>query len=96
VKETKKLTTYYIRPTDKIFDDEKQRQTSYRRVFSGEEGEAVLFDMLSAAGFFRMSFDKNAPEQTAFNEGKKEMCRHIINLLECNLIPQPQQQEANL
>ncbi len=65
-----------------IFGNPEERQDAYQAVFQdGGRGEMVLKDILQSMDFFRMSFNAQYSEQTAFNEGKKHTCRHIINLL---------------
>lgn len=85
---------FYIRPPEGLFTNEEHRQRAYLRVFGTPEGDAVLKDILNTMGWYNMSFSPQGGKQTAFNEGKKHVCRHLVNILSVVLI-QPKHNNHN-
>lgn len=77
------VKTYAVAPDQKqLFVNDADKWNCYKAVFEGSSaGERVLKDMLHEAGFFRSSFNIKSSEQTAFNEGKKQICRGILEKL---------------
>jgi len=51
----------------------------YKAVFCNEKGQAVLWDLMKAAGFASINFDEN-PYKMAYNEGLRAMVVRILNL----------------
>ncbi len=59
-----------------------KKQRTYKRVFNGgSDGEYILASLLDFAGFYKQSFGGD-PHQTAFNEGKRAVALHIIQMLD--------------
>jgi hypothetical protein len=52
----------------------------FKQGFTGKDGEYLLAALLDFSGFYRQSFSEN-PYQTAFNEGKRAVALHIIQML---------------
>lgn len=83
---------FAIAPPKAIFQSEQHRQNDYVQLFSSQQGQRVLLDLMSVAGIGRLSYNKENSRQTDFNEGKKFLIYHIHNLMDAHL--QPQQQEG--
>lgn len=78
--------TYYIKPVDKPFADEYERQSAYRNLFQeSRQGQKVLFDILLTAGFFDNPRASDARD-TEYNLGRQHTARDIINLLQIELL----------
>tara|TARA_R100001086_G_scaffold208894_1_gene124646 strand:- start:72 stop:338 length:267 start_codon:yes stop_codon:yes gene_type:complete len=60
------------------FLDRKQKRI--KAAFSGPDGEFLLAALLDFSGFYKQSFSEN-PYQTAFNEGKRAIALHLIQML---------------
>ncbi len=61
------------------FLNKKQRQ--YKAAFAGTDGEFLLAALFDFTGFYKQSFSEN-PYTTAFNEGKRAVALHIIQMLD--------------
>jgi len=59
-------------------------QQLYHRVFDGEDGKAVLKD-LEKRCFVKHTTYNDSHGQMSFNEGRRSIYVHIINLLEKDL-----------
>lgn len=86
---------YFIKREDPPFADEKIRQQTYQRVFEAGDGAIVLTDLMNVAGMDRISYSKDSARQTDFNEGKKFMLHHIINLLTVKLTTKKDLNDGN-
>ena len=62
-----------------------ENQQLYRRVFDTVDGKMVLEDLAKRCFENYTSFDANNPYQTSFNEGRRSVYKHIINLLNRDL-----------
>ena len=63
----------------KRIDKASRVNTAYKRVFSSEEGQTVLHDlMVSARIISGSSYVPGDPHQTSFNEGRREIVNRII------------------
>lgn len=58
-----------------------RKQQQYKQAFSSREGQFLLASLLDFSGFYRQSFSSDS-HQTAFNEGKRAVALHIIQLLD--------------
>lgn len=58
-----------------------RKQQTYKQAFEGPAGEFLLASLLDFSGFYKQSFSSD-PYQTAFNEGKRAVALHIIQLLD--------------
>lgn len=58
-----------------------RKQAKYKEVFNGSMGEFVLASIFDFAGFYKQSFVANDPHTTSFNEGKRAVALHILQLL---------------
>lgn len=58
-----------------------KKQAKYKEVFNGSIGEFVLASIFDFAGFYKQSFVVNDPHTTAFNEGKRAVALHILQLI---------------
>lgn len=58
-----------------------RKQAKYKEVFNGSIGEFVLASIFDFAGFYKQSFVANDPHTTAFNEGKRAVALHILQLI---------------
>lgn len=63
-----------------MFLDKKQRRFK-EALTAGPEGEFLLASLLDFTGFYKQSFSSD-PYQTAFNEGKRSVALHIIQMLD--------------
>ena len=52
-----------------------QKQLRYKRVFSGEDGEIVLYDLLYSLGFYEHTLPKESPEVVM---AKQYFARYIL------------------
>lgn len=59
---------------------------AYRTCFSDQrpETEIVLEDLAAICRFYRSSFCKTDPYETAFNEGARMILIHIMNIININ------------
>jgi hypothetical protein len=57
-----------------------RKNTAYKQAFNGPAGEFLLASILDFAGFYKQSFSSD-PYQTAFNEGKRAVALHLIQIL---------------
>lgn len=57
-----------------------RKQQKFKAAFAGPDGEFLLAALLDFAGFYKQSFSEN-PYQTAFNEGKRAVALHLIQML---------------
>jgi hypothetical protein len=60
------------------FLDRKQKRI--KAAFNSPDGEFLLAALLDFSGFYKQSFSEN-PYQTAFNEGKRAIALHLIQML---------------
>lgn len=58
-----------------------RKQSKYKEVFNGSIGEFVLASIFDFAGFYKQSFVAGDSYATAFNEGKRAIALHILQLL---------------
>ena len=64
---------------NKRLDKAARVNTAYKRVFSSEEGELVLHDLMVSAGIIaNLSYVQGDSHQTSFNEGRREIVNRII------------------
>lgn len=61
-----------------------QRRIDYGLTFTSEHGSRVLKDLYRFCGMAQPSFVPGAPDETAFNEGKRRVFLRIAALLELN------------
>lgn len=54
----------------------------YKQVFTSESGEKVLKDLEARCNFRNTIFVQNDSNGTAFEEGKRTVYLHILNMLE--------------
>lgn len=57
-----------------------RKQDRFKKAFSGSDGEFLLAALLDFSGFYKQSFSEN-PYLTSFNEGKRAIALHIIQML---------------
>lgn len=57
-----------------------KKQQRFKEALSGPAGEFLLASLLDLTGFYKQSFSSD-PYQTAFNEGKRSIALHIIQML---------------
>jgi len=57
-----------------------RKSGSYKEAFRGPAGEFLLASLMDFTGFYKQSFSTD-PYQTAFNEGKRAIGLHIIQML---------------
>ncbi len=53
--------------------------SAYKKVFSTDEGQTVLQDLMTSFGFFGTCFVQGDSHQTAFNEGARSAVLRIID-----------------
>ena len=58
-----------------------RKQAKYKEVFNNNSGEFVLASIFDFAGFYKQSFVAGDPNSTSFNEGKRAVALHILQLL---------------
>lgn len=58
-----------------------RKQQKFKEAMQGPAGEFLLASLLDFTGFYKQSFSEN-PYQTAFNEGKRAVALHIIQMLD--------------
>lgn len=58
-----------------------KKQQKFKEALSGPAGEFLLASLLDLTGFYKQSFNEN-PYQTAFNEGKRSIALHIVQMLD--------------
>jgi len=63
---------------------EKEKRTTFKEVFSGEEGQDVLAMLAEAHFVFRTSHADN-PYTSAWQEGQRTVVMEIINLVGADL-----------
>lgn len=61
------------------FIDRKQQK--YKEIFNSDVGEFVLASLFDFAGFYKQAFVPGDSHQTAFNEGKRAVALHILQML---------------
>jgi len=54
---------------------------TYKRLFSGPDGEAVLKDLLKFGHFTQPTFVAGSPCESSFNEGKRRVVLRILSFL---------------
>lgn len=54
---------------------------TYKRVFSGPDGETVLKDLLKFGHFLQPTFVAESPCETSYNEGKRRVILRILSFL---------------
>lgn len=55
---------------------------AYKRLFTSEDGETVLHDLMVSAGVIsNLSYVQGDSHQTAFNEGRREIVNRIIETI---------------
>lgn len=70
---------------------------AYRRVFGRDDlsrdGRLILDDLALYCGLRRTGFVPGAPDQTAFNEGQRDVLLHLLSLAEMppDALLQPEQ-----
>ena len=70
---------------------------AYRRIFSRQDGSRdarlILDDLALYCGLRRTGFVPGAPDQTAFNEGQRDVLLHLLSLSEVppDALLQPEQ-----
>ena len=57
-----------------------RKQQKFKKALSGTDGEFLLAALLDFSGFYKQSFSEN-PHLTAFNEGKRAVALHLIQML---------------
>lgn len=62
-----------------IFINRKQQK--YKEAFNGPTGEFVLASLFDFTGFYKQSYVQGDPHITSFNEGKRAVALHILQLL---------------
>jgi hypothetical protein len=58
-----------------------RKTTTYRQALSDGDGQFLLASLLDFTGFYKQSFSSD-PYQTAFNEGKRAVALHIIQMMD--------------
>ena len=58
-----------------------RKTTTYRQALSDKDGQFLLASLLDFTGFYKQSFSSD-PYQTAFNEGRRSVALHIIQMLD--------------
>lgn len=58
-----------------------RKQSTYKEALKSPAGEFLLASLLDFSGFYKQSFSSD-PYQTAFNEGKRAVALHIIQMLD--------------
>jgi len=58
-----------------------RKTNSYRAALGDGDGQFLLAALLDFTGFYKQSFSSD-PYQTAFNEGKRAVALHIIQMLD--------------
>ena len=53
---------------------------AYQKLFATEDGKRVLADLLRECGFMSVGLGEDAQE-TAYNQGKREVVLRIVNLI---------------
>lgn len=61
------------------FIDRKQQK--YKEIFNTDVGEFVLASLFDFSGFYKQSFVSGDPYLTSFNEGKRAVALHILQML---------------
>lgn len=57
---------------------------SYKAVFGGRQGQIVLADICRHGMVDELSFSPDSQRLTDFNEGRRAMALHILNMLQLN------------
>lgn len=58
-----------------------RKTQAFRNVLQQADGQFLLAALLDFTGFYKQSFSSD-PYQTAFNEGKRAVALHIIQMLD--------------
>lgn len=63
--------------------DPKRRALAeaYHDVFAGPGGDLVLNDLMRAGGVLETSFVPGEPDSTSYNEGRRSMVLHVLDIL---------------
>jgi hypothetical protein len=77
-------------PRNKLFEEMKDR---YERVFSSVDGQRVLDDIALSGGLRRSAFNSDALIM-AFNEGKRDLAQHILEMSQRVEVKVPSQTEG--
>ncbi len=60
---------------------EKVIAGAYQRLFETPEGQIVLRDLLRAGGILSVSHVAGAPDDSAFNDGRRSLALHVLDRL---------------
>jgi hypothetical protein len=71
-------------PLQERAQEKKTLIMAYQKVFNSDAGEKVL-ENLDRLGFFKRSTGGHSPEQTAENNGKREVILHIHQFMDADL-----------
>jgi len=55
---------------------------SYKKAFSGPDGETVLKDLLVSTGFDTTTFVAHDPYSSAYNEGRRSIVLQILRMVD--------------
>lgn len=73
-------TKLIIQHDRQTFKSEEERIKAYQNLFKTDQGEQVLIDILSHAGFFNPAIPESSNDAFA-QAGKRQMCNFILNFL---------------
>jgi len=57
---------------------------TYKKLFNSDDGKLIIYDLMKVGNFLRPTAGKNEMD-TLLNEGKRELCLYILEMLEKNL-----------
>lgn len=63
------------------FGTQRKIITAYKEVFRTDRGKIVLQDLFDKCGLMKLSFFKDNPTVTAYNEGRRSIAVFIAGLL---------------
>lgn len=72
--------------TTQATKNQKERILDYKRTFSTEEGQRVLYDLMVFGNFLRPTLGHNNDvTEMAFNEGKRQMALRILTYCQLDM-----------
>jgi len=66
----------------KVAADRKKTKDEYRTLFFSDAGKNVLLDLLQFTGVIRPVYCKGDPEESARNEGRREVGLMLLDVLD--------------